>query len=156
MPKMFAKIDLPLVVDYPKDGWQERLRDEMAKLAQMLGVTTEQLWTVLLSEEEFMPKTFWHLMEQADLSRGSANPQSQAAHAKLARHKQTLREIVLELVTAAGVHGVTCEEAADKMKKRPHEVSGRFTELCAINAIRPNGHVRKTVGGNAATVWVLM
>ena len=84
--------------------------------------------------------------------KGNAN--SKAANAFIAPLKESLRGRVLELITAAGVDGLTCEEIAEELGMQVHSISGRCSELKAFDLVCTAPFTRTTRSGRNAAVLI--
>jgi hypothetical protein len=80
---------------------------------------------------------------ERDLSRGRNNPQSKAAHEKLAPKKPSLRAAVFSALALAGDRGGTLRELSHLFNKPMHSLSGRLSELAADNVIYRTNEVRE-------------
>jgi DNA-binding CsgD family transcriptional regulator len=75
------------------------------------------------------------------------NKQSVVANLRIEPHKQTRRERIYARLILAGTHGMTTKELAQVEGLELHKVSGRASELLAMeriyrtNAVRDNGSV---------------
>jgi hypothetical protein len=66
------------------------------------------------------------------------------------------RRLILQIVTGAGVRGVTLDEVSAATGKPPNQISGRFTDLERLGLIARSGERRKTRTGREAHVWVTL
>ena len=78
------------------------------------------------------------------------NPQSVAAHKRVIHTKQDTYRKIMELLTARGSYGATSKEIAAAFGVELNTISGRFSELKAMNWIKENGQRRD----NAAVLVV--
>ena len=72
-----------------------------------------------------------------DISRGRRNEQSKAAFAKVEPHRPSMRLRVLTAIAAAGEVGLTLKQLAQVFEKPVHALSGRLSELRALELITP-------------------
>ena len=78
------------------------------------------------------------------------NPQSVAAHKRIARTKADTWKEITELIAARGEYGATSKEIASALGKPLHYLSGRMSELKQMGRIKENGQRR-----NGAAVLVV-
>lgn len=86
-------------------------------------------------------------------SRHKGNPESVAAHAKIAESKERQRFHVLFEIEKSGERGLTTDELAVKFGSTPNAVSPRCTELLRDGLIKRNGR-RPTRSGCTASVLI--
>lgn len=67
------------------------------------------------------------------------SPTSVAAHDRVAHTKQDSYKWIMELLTARGEYGATSKELAASKGIDLHKVSGRLSELKAMQWIKENG-----------------
>lgn len=87
------------------------------------------------------------------VTRHQGNKFSRAANKSLKADKNRLRELVLKCITDADIYGATSDEVEVVTGLNHQTVSARFTELKALDLIKPAGQ-RKTRSGRNAGVWV--
>lgn len=83
-------------------------------------------------------------------NRHLGNPESIAAHSRVAPSLLTDRARVLDAIRASGSRGLTAKEYADNENVQLNTISGRFTELKRDGRIVKNG-VRDRSGVYVAT-----
>lgn len=82
--------------------------------------------------------------------RHGGNPQSVAAHEKIAETLPAVRAEVYGMITLAGASGLTADELSAKTGIPVNALSGRFTELKADGLIHKVGTRPTRSGGRAA------
>lgn len=96
---------------------------------------------------------FAESMTTLPVKRGKTDTSAEAA--ACAQTKATIyREAALAKVKAAGGKGLTCSEAAHKMRLHITTVRPRFTDLKDLGLISDSGLRRANRGGRNEIVWV--
>lgn len=88
------------------------------------------------------------------LNRHGGNAESNAAHQKIALSKENSRRKVYEYALSCGDRGVTTDEVAAHFDTTPNAISGRLTELKALQLLIPTKILRATRSGCSARVFV--
>lgn len=93
--------------------------------------------------------------ERYPLSPGFKEPgASRAAAEKMKPRAPTLRDMVLREIKAAGLRGLTADEAAAAIGKTEFAVRPRLTELYRLGLITKTKDRRPNASGVDATVWI--
>lgn len=82
------------------------------------------------------------------------NPESAAAHRKIAESKAESRNRVLAFAVSRGALGITTDEVAEHFNVPPNAVSGRISELKVLGKLIPTDRRRPTRSGCSARVLV--
>lgn len=76
-----------------------------------------------------------------NINRHGSDPQSNAANVRAAPGKVKVRSQVIGALYIAGRTGLTLKDICALLKRQPHQVSGRITELKALGLIERTGGV---------------
>ena len=79
---------------------------------------------------------------------------SRAAAESVEQATPILRERVFVHISAAGVRGITCDEAEEELGLRHQTCGPRIRELCLAGRIEDSTLRRKTRSGRGAIVWI--
>jgi hypothetical protein len=79
---------------------------------------------------------------------------SQQAAAAMAPRAGTLRGQALAVIGAAGPHGLTADEVANRLGKSILSIRPRITELLVLELIERNNERRKNASGHFADAYV--
>lgn len=79
---------------------------------------------------------------------------SEAAAREIKSRAATIREAVMEAFIAAGPHGLTADEAAERVKESPLAVRPRCSELLLYKLIVKTSRMRLNSSGKRATVMI--
>lgn len=93
-----------------------------------------------------MQATLFNFIDQTDITarKHRGNPQSVEANKKASKFKSSYRFLILDYLKRNGT--ATLETLCSHFGKHPHQLSGRCSELRAVNLIETTG---ETVNGFA-------
>lgn len=84
---------------------------------------------------------------------------SREVHQRIAPRLPSDRQAVLDVIRNAGTRGATLFELSEALRKQPHEISGRITELVQAGLVIRPGHKRKSPAGRTYLVafdWTVL
>lgn len=104
-----------------------------------------------------LPSLFDGLELDPTARKHQGHPNSVAAHSQHVKAHAGGCWQILRMIAAAGLKGLTCDEASTELGKAPNRISGRFSTLARMKPeawIRKAG-MRQTRTGMTATVWII-
>lgn len=88
------------------------------------------------------------------LSRRGGPPTSRRAAASIEHVAGTRRQVVYDLIVAAGADGLTDDEGESHLEWKSQQWTPRRHELLRLGLIRDSGRRRRTSSGRTAIVWI--
>jgi hypothetical protein len=102
-----------------------------------------------------MPKRIIELpLFDVTARRHGGNAESAAALRQIAPGKERARREILQFAIQQGEKGITTDEVADWKQVPPNAISGRISELKALQLLIPTNRRRPTKSGCSARVLV--
>lgn len=108
----------------------------------------------LFGEERLPTLKQWREDKDITESHHGGNPESVAAHKKVAPSKSETRRLIHLWALSRGEHGITADEAAEHFDCSHNHVAPRITELLADKLLVRTDERRKTRSGSSARVLV--